>query len=1476
MVNTSLCIFSALFLTLFTGVKSVPTSSTAIQKYHTTAELEELFNNLVLLNSTLARVGSIGKSVQDRNLTYIEISENVSLRPVGKPMMKLVGNMHGDEALGRELLLRLASYLVSSYSSDKRIQTMLRSTHIVIMPSMNPDGYEMSEPERNCIFGLGSEYDPKSNFTPKSQRGNANKVDLNRDFPSQWENMKGDKFWEGRQPETIAMMHWVLENPFVLSANLHGGSMAIAYPYDDSSNHTGGFESLSPDNSVFVHLAELYAKKHRRMNENFTTNGAKWYDVKGGMQDFNYVWGNCMDITVELSYCKYPPPDHLDQEWNDNKESLLAYIEAVHMGVKGQVTAENTGEGIAKAEVHVDGNDKYMLTSSAGEYWRLLLPGKYRISVKANGYAPTDWFDIIVPLTGVIEKHIQLRSVSPTTTTTVKPVQPTTPSELDRITDLKFVHHKYSDMFLWLQAMSIKYSHIMRLYSIGKSVQGQELWVAEISDNPGVHELGEPEFKYIGNMHGNEVVGREVLLHLIHLLCTEYGKNQRITTLVDTTRIHIMPSMNPDGYETSMLGDQQGVIGRANTNLVDLNRNFPDQYDGIVPNNENKKQEPETLAVMKWIKEYPFVLSANLHGGSIVANYPFDDRPDGRQGYSKSPDDAVFRHLASVYSENHPIMHKGNPCDGFFLGEKFQDGITNGAEWYSVSGGMQDWNYLHSNTFEITVEISCNKFPYEMDLERYWNENKEALLAFIEQVHMGVTGFVLDENNNCIPNATIRVKGINHDIVSASGGDYWRLLVPGDYEITVLAEGYISSTQKVTVSKNEKASLNFTLKAENLEEWSKEMDFGLKENVATNQYLTNSEVNEALAQIENEVPDIAEFQSGSDWSTHIRPVKLGIEALGRRKPQILLAGGVYASEPIGRELIVRLGRHLAAGYKNNDTRIWSILTNSDVFLLPVVDYEGFKVASSNDSDCKHPDDFDQLSEIGSHFVRFMPKDKVILATQDFMRHFQIDFGLSIEAGGLYMRYPYDEPMEVEMSHSDNEFFRELSERYIGSHPTMSKTESQCPNPDGTHPLAGVVKGSSLSIPRVGSLIDFGYNALRAKLVSAHISCCLFPRAKDLPHLWMDNLESLMSFLDAANQGIRGKVRSFDGKMLKEGRIRVDDELHPINMEESSGTFATFLTEGRHTLYVTAPDHLEKSLNITVIKNQIQYLDVSLEETPDKKYPPKYLSYDELTTELKKISNSHRNITCLKSIGKTTEDRSIWALQIMANATGHCNSDEQAFALPLIRFIGGLSGKNLLSVEILRQFSSYIIQQFNVKMMDRVIEIIPVVDGDKLDGTNSSCEDLKAGEIANSFGGDAHSHGFKKEATSVMDHCRNNPASFQVLLDTGLTAVRRPPEAAEMQAGIIKGITLAYLNKTSILSGDVIKCQSTRMKRHEGHHVQKSSLTTWSLDNLGVPGIEIYLGCCAAPKEDELVKIWDDQKQALKAIATANLNGISGY
>lgn len=341
-------------------------------------------------------------------------------------------------------------------------------------------------------------------------------------------------------------------------------------------------------------------------------------------------------------------------------------------------------------------------------------------------------------------------------------------------------------------------------------------------------------------MHGNEAVGRELLLLLAKYLCENYKLDDRITKMIDTTRIHLLPSMNPDGFEYSTEGDAVSLVGRKNAHNVDLNRNFPDQY-GV--NQYNLKVEPETKAVMDWTLSLPFVLSANLHGGSLVANYPYDDLPtdflphhDGRTQFNPSPDNAIFQYLARTYSNAHTTMHLAKSCPLFK--ETFPEGITNGADWYSVTGGMQDWNYLAAGVFELTLELGCSKFPFAKELPSFWNQNREALLKYIEQVHRGAHGFIRSSIGSPVANASISVKNIGHINYSSKTGEYWKLLLPGKYTIVVEAEGYETHMEEIEIEDGGDGTLrlDFSLMRDDPQHWASAYDYRILENVIRTMY----------------------------------------------------------------------------------------------------------------------------------------------------------------------------------------------------------------------------------------------------------------------------------------------------------------------------------------------------------------------------------------------------------------------------------------------------------------------------------------------------------------------------------------------------------------------------------------------------------------------------------------------------------------
>ena len=63
---------------------------------------------------------------------------------------------------------------------------------------------------------------------------------------------------------------------------------------------------------------------------------------------------------------------------------------------------------------------------------------------------------------------------------------------------------------------------------------------------------------------------------------------------------------------------------------------------------------------------------------------------------------------------------------------------------------------------------------------------KKIMFSFLIQIHKGVKGTVCDDlTKEHIENATIEVEGINHKAFSYSGGDFWRILSPGNYKIKI-------------------------------------------------------------------------------------------------------------------------------------------------------------------------------------------------------------------------------------------------------------------------------------------------------------------------------------------------------------------------------------------------------------------------------------------------------------------------------------------------------------------------------------------------------------------------------------------------------------------------------------------------------------------------------------------------------------------
>ncbi|XP_034556524.1 carboxypeptidase D isoform X1 [Notolabrus celidotus] len=1210
--------------------------------YYNYVDLTGRLQSLANSYPGIAALSSIGQSLEGRELWVMRITQDPNTDAPWKPKFKYVGNMHGDETVSRQVLVYLVEYLLTTYGEDPRITELVNNTDIYIMPSMNPDGFEKSK-EGDCNGDNGG-------------RSNAKGVDLNRSFPDQYDNKKTDP---ESIPEVMAVIRWIQEKKFVLSGNLHGGTVVASYPFDDSPFHQReGFYSKSADDGLFRHLASVYAQHHPVMktghpncpqesNESFQdgiVNGAWWYDVNGGMQDYNYIHGNCLEITMELSCCKYPPAAELQGEWDMNRESLLAYIEQIHIGVRGYVKEAVNGSALANAGIVVEGILHNLTTGEYGEFYRLLLPGTYNITAVAPGYTAMTVSGVQVLEGKAVELNFTLApavseaagsttmsttSALPSTkdpntstiTTTINtststqiltnPTEidnnspPVLPNEEQIIQPQEFRHHNYADMELFLRKYSIEFPSIVHLYSVGRSVEDRELYVMVISDNPKIHEHGEPEFKYVANMHGNEVVGRELMLNLIEYLCRNYGTDPEVTKLVNNTRIHIMPSMNPDGYEVANEGDENGYRGRNNSNNFDLNRNFPDQFVTIT-----EPRQPETVAVINWMKSLPFVLSANLHGGSLVVNYPYDDDKRGTTQYSQCPDDKVFQLVSRAYSQENPLMHNGHPCEDMYPGEYFQDGITNGANWYNVPGGMQDWNYLNTNCFEVTIELGCAKYPMAKELPKYWELNRRALLQFIHQVHTGIKGTVSDiRDGTGIPNATISVEEIEHNISTARTGDYWRLLAPGTYSITATAHGYKSMRTYATVPRDGVEVVDLRLTSihsdhssegpqptqnpseKEFESLIKDLSLGqgleqLTRSTDTEssfRYRRYKELSGFVRGLTLNFPKITSLHSLGQ-SIEFRTI-WALEISNRpgeaepSKPKLRFSAGIHGNAPVGTELLLEFAAFLCINYGKNPA-ISRLINETRIVIVPSINPDGREQAiekqctSTQGLNNAHGKDLD-TDFFGNASQRVVEAQPETRAMMDLILDKSYTLSVALDGGSLVATYPYDKPVQ---SVENEGTLKYLASVYANNHPKMHLGDTGCSNNGQSNIPDGVMRAAERQ-SHMGSMKDFSMDFGHCPEITVYSGCCLYPPADQLATLWAENKKALLSMLVEVHKGVRGVVRDRSGKPIVGAIIVLNGGVRVFTTE--GGYFHALLAPGNHNIEAVADGYQQQRQEVVV-------------------------------------------------------------------------------------------------------------------------------------------------------------------------------------------------------------------------------------------------------------------------------------------------------
>jgi len=296
-------------------------------------------------------------------------------------------------------------------------------------------------------------------------------------------------------------------------------------------------------------------------------------------------------------------------------------------------------------------------------------------------------------------------------------------------------YHTYPEMVSEIHAVAAAHPNIVRLFTIGKSYLGRDLWAAEVSDNVGVNE-GETEILFDGLHHAAEHMAAEMPLAILHWLTDGYASNANVKQLVDHRRIWIVFMVNPDGGQYDISGgyyhdwrkNRQPTPGSTAIG-TDINRNYGYKWGCCGGSSSNPFSSryrgpkawstPEARAIRDFVKSrvvagrQRITVGISFHTAGRLVLYPFGYTTDPTPPDMPLLDHQVFVALAdSMASRNGYTPEQGSTL-------------------YITDGSEGSWLYGRQHIFAFVFELTNTDNPPDEQIGLETELNRTAIFYLI-------------------------------------------------------------------------------------------------------------------------------------------------------------------------------------------------------------------------------------------------------------------------------------------------------------------------------------------------------------------------------------------------------------------------------------------------------------------------------------------------------------------------------------------------------------------------------------------------------------------------------------------------------------------------------------------------------------------------------------------------------------------------